>query len=143
MPRQKPAGDYGRYRFDETRRAPGRSDGNISRLEAKTRAGPAAPHPFPYQGSKRGIAKFILPYFPPGLDRVVEPCCGSAAVSIAAATHGLARRFWINDLNAPLMALWREISSTSTHHTKALRKRETDVIAMASTTTSSLARYAQ
>lgn len=81
----------------------------MSRLEAKTRAGPAAPHPFPYQGSKRGIAKFILPYFPPGLDRVVEPCCGSAAVSIAAATHGLARRFWINDLNAPLMALWREI----------------------------------
>lgn len=74
MPRQKPAGDYGRYRFDETRRAPGRSDGNISRLEAKTR---------------------------------------------------------------------RRISSTSTHHTKALRKRETDVIAMASTTTSSLARYAQ
>ena len=68
-----------------------------------------APHPFPYQGSKRGIAKFILPYFPPGIDRVVEPCCGSAAVSIAAATHGLARRFWINDLNAPLMALWMEI----------------------------------
>lgn len=81
----------------------------MSRLEAKARAGPAAPHPFPYQGSKRGIAKFILRYFPPGLDRMVEPCCGSAAVSIAAATHGLARRFWINDLNAPLMALWREI----------------------------------
>jgi len=81
----------------------------MSRLEATTRAGLTAPHPFPYQGSKRGIAKFILPYFPPGLDRVVEPCCGSAAVSIAAATLGLARRFWINDLNAPLMALWREI----------------------------------
>lgn len=81
----------------------------MSKLEAKARAGPAAPHPFPYQGSKRGIAKFILPYFPPGLDRVVEPCCGSAAVSIAAATHGLARRFWLNDLNEPLMALWREI----------------------------------
>ncbi len=67
------------------------------------------PHPFPYQGSKRGIAKFILPYFPAGLDRLVEPCCGSAAVSIAAAAQGLARRFWLNDLNAPLMALWREI----------------------------------
>ena len=69
----------------------------------------AVPHPFPYQGSKRGIAKFILPYFPAGLDRLVEPCCGSAAVSIAAAAQGLARRFWLNDLNAPLMALWREI----------------------------------
>ncbi len=78
-------------------------------LEAMAGIGPAAPHPFPYQGSKRGIAKFILPYFPADLDRVVEPCCGSAAVSIAAATHGLARRFWINDFNAPLMALWREI----------------------------------
>lgn len=69
----------------------------------------AVPHPFPYQGSKRGIAKFILPYFPAGLDRLVEPCCGSAAVSIAAAAQGLARRFWLNDLNAPLMALWQEI----------------------------------
>lgn len=48
-------------------------------------------------------------YFPAGLDRLVEPCCGSGAVSIAAATQGLARRFWLNDLNAPLMALWREI----------------------------------
>lgn len=82
---------------------------DMIRLEAKTMAGLTAPHPFPYQGSKRGIAKFILPYFPPGLDRLVEPCCGSAAVSIAAATHGLAKRFWLNDLNAPLMALWREI----------------------------------
>ncbi len=81
----------------------------MSRLETKISTRTTAPHPFPYQGSKRGIAKFILPYFPPGIDRVVEPCCGSAAVSIAAATHGLARRFWINDLNAPLMALWMEI----------------------------------
>ena len=83
----------------------------MSRLEARASAGAGArvPHPFPYQGSKRGIAKFILPYFPAGLDRLVEPCCGSAAVSIAAATQGLAKRFWLNDLNAPLMALWREI----------------------------------
>ena len=83
----------------------------MSRLEARARAGAGAtvPHPFPYQGSKRGIAKFILPYFPAGLDRLVEPCCGSAAVSIAAATQGLAKRFWLNDLNAPLMALWRQI----------------------------------
>ena len=30
-------------------------------------------------------------------------------MSIAAATHGLARRFVLNDLNKPLMSLWREI----------------------------------
>lgn len=36
----------------------------MSRLEAMTRAGLAAPHPFPYQGSKRRIAKFILPCWP-------------------------------------------------------------------------------
>lgn len=79
------------------------------RSSAAPNQGAAVPHPFPYQGSKRGIAKFILPYLPADLDRVVEPCCGSAAVSIAAANRGLARRFWLNDLNAALMALWREI----------------------------------
>ncbi|MGV0005087.1 MAG: DNA adenine methylase [Candidatus Porifericomitaceae bacterium WSBS_2022_MAG_OTU9] len=47
------------------------------------------PHPFPYQGSKRGIAKLILPYFPVLAARLVEPFCGSAAVSIAAAAGGL------------------------------------------------------
>ena len=79
------------------------------RSSAAPNQGAAVPHPFPYQGSKRGIAKFILPYLPADLDRVVEPCCGSAAVSIAAANRGLARRFWLNDLNVALMALWHEI----------------------------------
>lgn len=69
----------------------------------------AIPHPFPYQGSKRGIARYILPYIPRGTDRLVEPFCGSAAVSIAAAAHGLAREFLLNDINQPLMALWHEI----------------------------------
>ena len=67
------------------------------------------PHPFPYQGSKRGIAKHILPHFPPNVDRLIEPFCGAGAVSIAAAARGLARRFVINDINKPLMDLWREI----------------------------------
>ena len=69
----------------------------------------AAPHPFPYQGSKRAICRHILPHIPAGAGRLVEPFCGAAAVSLAAAVQGRAKRFWLNDANAPLMALWREI----------------------------------
>ncbi len=64
------------------------------------------PHPIPYQGSKRKIAGYILAYFPPDVDTLIEPFAGSAAVTIAAASSGKASRFHINDLNAPLMALW-------------------------------------
>ncbi len=67
------------------------------------------PHPFPYQGSKRSIAKYILPYFPFNVRCLIEPFCGAGAVSIAAAAHGLAKRFALNDLNKPLMELWIEI----------------------------------
>ena len=67
------------------------------------------PHPFPYQGSKRGIASKILPYFPNDICRLIEPFCGTAAVSIAAAAQGIAKEFWLNDLNKPLVELWQEI----------------------------------
>lgn len=67
------------------------------------------PHPFPYQGSKRGIAKYILPCFPSDVHRLVEPFCGAGAISIAAAAYGLAKSFQLNDLNKPLMDLWVEI----------------------------------
>lgn len=69
----------------------------------------AIPHPFPYQGSKRGLARHILAHFPPDVDCLIEPFCGSGAVSLAAAAHRLAKRFWLNDLNEPLMVLWEEI----------------------------------
>lgn len=69
----------------------------------------SVPHPFPYQGSKRGIAKFILPYFPSDVHCLIEPFCGASAISIAAAAHGLAKEFILNDLNKPLMDLWAEI----------------------------------
>ena len=32
----------------------------------------AAPHPFPYQGSKRSICRHILPHIPAGADRYFE-----------------------------------------------------------------------
>lgn len=64
------------------------------------------PHPFPYQGSKRAAARHILPFMPLGAERVVEPFCGSAAVSLAAASRNLAPRFWLNDADPALMELW-------------------------------------
>lgn len=67
------------------------------------------PHPIPYQGSKRNLAPEILRYFPPKSNILYEPFAGSAAITIAAAANGLASRYHINDLNKPLMALWREI----------------------------------
>jgi DNA adenine methylase len=67
------------------------------------------PHPFPYQGSKRGIAKHIISQFPNDVDCLIEPFCGAGTVSIAAAAHGLANRFYLNDLNKPLMDLWAQI----------------------------------
>ena len=39
----------------------------------------------------------------------MEPFAGSSAVSIAAAYYGKASRFHLNDINEPLMVLWKEI----------------------------------
>ena len=67
------------------------------------------PHPFPYQGSKRGIAQHILPHIPADAHCLIEPFCGSAAISLATAASNRANQFWLNDANAPLMALWAEL----------------------------------
>ena len=67
------------------------------------------PHPIPYQGSKRHLALEILRYFPHDARRLIEPFAGSAAVSLAAACYRRARSFTLNDINAPLMALWQKI----------------------------------
>lgn len=65
--------------------------------------------PMPYQGSKRNIAGYILSFFPRQIDMLIEPFAGSAAVSLAAAYYGKASRFYLNDINKPLMDLWHEI----------------------------------
>lgn len=67
------------------------------------------PHPIPYQGSKRNLAKYILPFFPQDVNTLFEPFAGSAAISIATALHGKGAQFHINDVNRPLIALWDEI----------------------------------
>src|SRR6266540_7496336 len=67
------------------------------------------PHPIPYQGSKRKLAAQILAFFPQGINTLMEPFAGSAALTLAAAARGLARRYLINDLNEALMELWGTI----------------------------------
>lgn len=68
-----------------------------------------APQPIPYQGSKRALANVILQFFPENVDRVIEPFAGSAAISVASAIKHKASRYWINDLNKPLIDLLQEI----------------------------------
>ncbi len=70
------------------------------------------PHPIPYQGSKRALAPLILKYFPEDTEHLIEPFCGAAAITLAASLHARAKTFSINDLNAPLMALWEIIVNT-------------------------------
>jgi DNA adenine methylase len=67
------------------------------------------PHPIPYQGSKRNLARAILRCFPERVATLMEPFGGSAAITLAAAAGGAAERYVINDLNKPLVALWRAI----------------------------------
>ncbi|MCY4436592.1 MAG: DNA adenine methylase [Chloroflexi bacterium] len=71
----------------------------------------SVPHPIPYQGSKRSIAKFILPFFPPNdlSVRLIEPFAGSAAISLAATHYCKAQTVVLNDVNSALMSLWDEI----------------------------------
>lgn len=67
------------------------------------------PHPIQYQGSKRNLAPIILRYAPQGIERLIEPFAGSAAISIAAAARRVAKSYVINDLNKPLIELLRLI----------------------------------
>lgn len=70
------------------------------------------PHPIPYQGSKRNLSAEILRYFPPQFVTLYEPFAGSAAITIAAAVNKLGQSYHINDLNKPLMDLWRAMIET-------------------------------
>lgn len=63
------------------------------------------PHPIQYQGSKRNLAPDILKFLPDRVENLVEPFAGTAAVSIAAASKSIFQRFWLNDLNQPLIEL--------------------------------------
>jgi DNA adenine methylase len=80
------------------------------------------PHPIPYQGSKRAIARHILSYIPPDTKRLVEPFAGSAAVSLAVACKRRAESYWLNDLNEPLANLWSRIITEPVKISAAYKK---------------------
>jgi len=66
------------------------------------------PHPIPYQGSKRNLASQILAYFPKHIDTLIEPFAVRGQ-SRWRRHRGARERFRQNDLNGPLMELWRVI----------------------------------
>ena len=63
------------------------------------------PHPIQYQGSKRNLASDILRFLPGKVEQFLEPFAGTAAVSVAVAFRHISQRFWLNDLNKPLIEL--------------------------------------
>lgn len=67
-----------------------------------------APHLVQYQGSKRRIAPEIIKYFPTKFDRLIEPFCGTCAVTILMAMEKRCDTFWVNDINEPLVKLMEE-----------------------------------
>ena len=67
------------------------------------------PHPIPYQGSKRNLAPLIDRYLPCKIDTWYEPFAGSAAMTIWAASKGLAKNYVIADSLAPIAELWTAI----------------------------------
>jgi DNA adenine methylase len=67
------------------------------------------PHPVQYQGSKRNLAAHILRFLPNQVERLIEPFAGTASISIAAAAEQRTQNFWLNDLNNPLIELFKLI----------------------------------
>ncbi len=72
----------------------------------------SVPHIVQYQGSKRILAPQILRYMPRRFERLVEPFAGMAAITIATSRQERAKRYVINDLNAPLVGVLRSAIET-------------------------------
>ena len=64
------------------------------------------PHPIPYFGSKRRHAPKLAAFMEPRTKTLYEPFAGSLAFTLYAATHGLAYRFIVGDINEPLCKIW-------------------------------------
>ncbi len=70
------------------------------------------PHPIPYQGSKRLLAPEILSIVKGRtFRRLFEPFAGSAAITIAAAHCGIAKKLVIGEALEPLAEIWKRIIS--------------------------------
>jgi len=75
----------------------------------------SAPHPIPYQGSKRRLAAAILSFIPKsGFKRLIEPFAGSAAITLAAAQKNLFKEYIIADVLKPLTGIWSSILNDPT-----------------------------
>lgn len=72
------------------------------------------PHPIPYQGSKRNLAEKICSLLPEGINTFYEPFAGSAAITIYAAYHNMAKEFVIADNLPELVELWEAIIENPT-----------------------------
>lgn len=70
------------------------------------------PHIVQYQGSKRILAPKILEYFPHRFVRLIEPFSGMAAITMAVAQQHRAQKYYLNDLNTPLVEILREAVET-------------------------------
>ena len=73
------------------------------------------PHPIPYQGSKRKLARTIAEFVPDGISTFYEPFAGSAAMTVYAAHHKLARRFVVADTLEPIVRLLEAIVAKPDH----------------------------
>lgn len=72
-----------------------------------------APHAIPYQGSKRKLADVILQHVENvNIDKFYEPFAGSGAITLAAASRGLANHYILNDKYSPIIELWELIINT-------------------------------
>ncbi len=67
------------------------------------------PHVIPYQGSKRKLANDILGLINFEIDTLYEPFAGSGAITLAAATHEMAKNFVVGDKLVSLVDLWTMI----------------------------------
>lgn len=91
------------------RPAGGCSEGTGPSFLSTMTAQPHLPHPIPYQGSKRKLAPLIAPFVPADIDTWYEPFAGSAAMTIFAAHHRLAKSYVISDALRPICELWTAI----------------------------------
>ena len=63
------------------------------------------PHIVQYQGSKRLLAPQILQYMPHKFNRLIEPFAGMAAITVATARERRAGKYFINDINEPIIRI--------------------------------------
>ncbi|NLA64814.1 MAG: DNA adenine methylase [Leucobacter sp.] len=88
---------------------PNLADLELLTIYASSFASSAQPQPFPMQGSKRAQVPIINKLIPEDAALLIEPFCGSAAVSIGALQAKLVQGAVISDLNMDLVRLWESI----------------------------------